>query len=113
VVVSPSDRFRGGLSSVPDSASDAASAQSASSSSGNDFFSRWKKFWPETGVNYTRYYLGPHGGNTSVYLTPGIVLGKFHLWDRLAFTVGGGYEIAVTSFHPTNHIAICSVRFQF
>ncbi|MFZ0617071.1 MAG: hypothetical protein WAM01_00145, partial [Candidatus Acidiferrales bacterium] len=61
----------------------------------------------------THYYQGEHGGNTSVYLTPGVVLGKFRLWDRLGFTVGGGYQIAVTSFHPTNHIAIFSARFPF
>jgi hypothetical protein len=73
----------------------------------------FKKFWPEVEVNTTRYFQGEHDGNTSVYLTPGIVLGRFHLWHRLGFTVGGGYEIAVTSFHPTNHIAICSVRFPF
>jgi hypothetical protein len=73
----------------------------------------FKKFWPELEANYTRYYEGSHGGNTSVYLTPGIVLGRFHLWHRLAFSIGGGYEIAVTSFHPTNHIAIASVRFPF
>ncbi len=73
----------------------------------------FKKIWPETEVNFTHYYQGEHGGNTSVYLTSGVVLGKFHLWDRLGFTVGGGYEIAVTSFHPTNHIGIFSVRFPF
>jgi hypothetical protein len=64
----------------------------------------------ETEVNFMRYYVGPHGGNTSVYRTPVIVLGRFHLWDRLAFTVGGGYEIAVTSFHPANHVATGSAR---
>jgi hypothetical protein len=73
----------------------------------------FKKMWPETEVNFTHYYQGEHGGNTSVYLTPGVVLGRFHLWDRLGFTVGGGYQIAVTSFHPTNHIPILSVRFPF
>jgi len=73
----------------------------------------FKKIWPETEVNFTHFYQGEHNGNTSVYLTPGVVLGKFRLWHRLGFTVGGGYEIAVTSFHPTNHIAICSVRFPF
>jgi hypothetical protein len=73
----------------------------------------YKKIWPETEVNFVHYYQGEHNGNTVVYLTPGVVLGKFHLWHRLGFTVGGGYEIAVTSFHPTNHIAICSVRFPF
>lgn len=72
-----------------------------------------KKFWPETEVNFTHYYQGPHSGHTSVYLTPGLVIGRFHLWDRLAFTVGAGFEIAVTSFHPTNHIPILSVRFPF
>ncbi len=73
----------------------------------------WKKFWPEMEVNFTHYYEGPHGGNTSVYLTPGIVLGRFRIHNRFALAIGGGYEIAVTQFHPTNHIAICSVRFPF
>jgi hypothetical protein len=73
----------------------------------------WKKFWPEAEVNYTRYYLGSHGGNTSLYLTPGLILGRFRIHNRFAFAIGGGYEIAVTTFHPTNHIAICSIRFPF
>jgi hypothetical protein len=73
----------------------------------------WKKFWPEMEVNFTHYYQGSHDGMTSVYLTPGIVLGRFKIHDRFAFAVGGGYEIAVTQFHPTNHVAICSVRFPF
>ena len=73
----------------------------------------FKKFWPETEVNFTHYYQGEHNGNTVVYLTPGLVLGRFHVWRHLGFTVGGGYEIAVTSFHPTNHIAIFSVRLPF
>jgi hypothetical protein len=73
----------------------------------------FKKIWPETEVNFTHYYRGEHSGNTLVYLTPGLVLGKFHLWHRLGCTVGGGFEIAATSFHPTNHIPILSVRFPF
>ena len=73
----------------------------------------FKKFWPELETNYARYYEGSHGGNTSVYLTPGIVLGRFKIHNRFAFAIGGGYEIAVTSFHPANHIAIASVRFPF
>lgn len=73
----------------------------------------FKKIWPELEVNFTHYYYGSHGGNTLVYLTPGVVLGKFHIWGRLGFTIGGGYEIAATSFHPTNHVGIFSVRFPF
>ena len=73
----------------------------------------FKKIWPETEVNFTHYYQGEHNGNTLLYVTPGLVLGKFHLWHRLGFTFGGGYEIAVTLFHRTNHIPILSVRFPF
>ncbi len=80
----------------------------------------YKKFWPELEVNFNHFYGGngnivptSHPGKTSVYLTPGLVLGRFRLHDRLAFTVGGGFEIAATSFHPTNHIPIFSVRFPF
>jgi excisionase family DNA binding protein len=71
---------------------------------------------PESEVDrylYRAVEEGSHGGNTSVCLTPGIVLGRFKIHNRFAFAIGGGYEIAVTSFHPTNHIAIASVRLPF
>jgi hypothetical protein len=42
-----------------------------------------------------------------------MVLGRFRLWHRLSFTAGGGFEIAATSFHPTNHIPILAIRFPF
>jgi hypothetical protein len=80
----------------------------------------FKKIWPEMEVNLNQYHGGnnnivptAHPGKTLVYLTPGLVLGRFNLWHRLAFTAGGGFEIATTSFHPTNHIPILSIRFPF
>lgn len=73
----------------------------------------FKKFWPETEVNFTHYYQGSHNGHTSVYLTPGLVLGRFPIHNRVALTFGGGFEIAATSFHPTNHIPILSMRIPF
>jgi len=73
----------------------------------------FKKIWPETELNFTHYYQGSHSGHQVPYATPGLVLGRFHLAGRLGFTVGAGYEIATTSFHPTNHIPIFSVRFPF
>jgi hypothetical protein len=80
----------------------------------------FKKIWPEIEVNLNQYHGGnnnivptAHPGETLVYLTPGLVLGRFNLWHRLAFTAGGGFEIATTSFHPTNHIPILSIRFPF
>jgi hypothetical protein len=79
-----------------------------------------RKIWPEVEVNLNQYRGGngsvvptAHPGKTLVYLTPGLVLGRFNLWHRLAFTAGGGFEIATTSFHPTNHVPILSIRFPF
>ncbi len=79
-----------------------------------------KKIWPELEVNVNHFYGGngnivptSHPGKTSIYLTPGLVLGRFTIHNRLAFTAGGGFEIATTRFHPTNHIPILSIRFPF
>jgi hypothetical protein len=72
-----------------------------------------RKFWPEVEVNYTHFYQGKNDGKTQVFLTPGLVIGKLHLWKRLGLTVGGGFQIAVTQFHTTNHNGILSVRFPF
>jgi hypothetical protein len=73
----------------------------------------FKKFWPETEFNFTHYYEGSHSGHQSLYITPGMVLGRFPIHNRIAFTFGGGFQIAATSFHPTNHIPILSLRIPF
>jgi hypothetical protein len=72
-----------------------------------------RKFWPELEINYTYFQDGPDDGKTQVYLTPGIVLGRFHLWKRLALSVGGGFQIATTHFYTTNHNGIFTVRLPF
>jgi hypothetical protein len=72
-----------------------------------------KQIWPETEFNFTHYYAGSHDGHSSLYVTPGIVLGRFPIHDRFAFFIGGGFQIAATSFHPTNHNGILSIRFPF
>jgi hypothetical protein len=71
----------------------------------------YRRFWPEVEVNYTHFQDGPNTGNTQVFLTPGLVIGRVHLWKRLALTLGGGLQIATTRFHTTNHSGILSVRF--
>jgi hypothetical protein len=73
----------------------------------------FKKFWPETEFNFTHYYQGPHNGNSLLYVTPGVVFGRFPIHNRVALTFGGGIEIAATSFHPTNHIPILPMRIPF
>jgi hypothetical protein len=72
-----------------------------------------RKIWPEIEVNSTFFVGGPHDGMKQVFLTPGIVLGRFHLWQRLGLSVGAGTQIAVTRFHTNNHNWILSVRFPF
>jgi hypothetical protein len=72
-----------------------------------------RKFWPEAEVNYTHFSQGPNDGKTQVFLTPGIVFGKFPIWHRLGFTVGTGVQIAATHFHTYNHKYILTVRFPF
>jgi hypothetical protein len=73
----------------------------------------FKKLWPEIEDNYTHFQDGAHDGMTQNFLTPGLVIGRLHLWHRVGFTVGGGFQIATTSFHTTNHNGIFSVRFPF
>ena len=70
-----------------------------------------KNFWPELEANLTYYDQGRYSGRTSVYLTPGLLIGRFRIKGRLAFSFGAGFETAATSFHPTNHMPVFSIRF--
>ena len=73
----------------------------------------FRKLWPEVEMNSTFFQDGPNGGNKQNFATPGLVLGRFHLWRRVGLTFGGGYQIATTHFHTTNHNAVFSVRLPF
>src|ERR1700760_2980623 len=51
--------------------------------------------WPELEVNWTHYAGGSRDGLDQVYLTPGVVIGRFDLSKALKFTFGVGYQLAV------------------
>jgi hypothetical protein len=54
-------------------------------------------FWPEFEVNDTQWLNGnERGGKNQVLLTPGIILGRFVIYKRVKFIIGGGYQIAVS-----------------
>jgi hypothetical protein len=53
-------------------------------------------FWPEFEVNYTHWADGERSGKDQVFLTPGLVLGRFKLCDDSNLIVGLGYQFAVT-----------------
>jgi hypothetical protein len=62
-----------------------------------------KYFWPEFETNVTRWWSGQRGGKTQVLLTPGLILGRFTIQDRVKFIIGAGYQFAVSpkeSFQP-------------
>jgi hypothetical protein len=72
-----------------------------------------RKFWPEVEVNSTFFQQGDHDGMKQTFVTPGLVIGRLHLYKRVGLTIGGGYQIAATHFHTNNHNAIFTVRFPF
>ena len=72
-----------------------------------------RKFWPEVELNSTFFQEGKNDGQKQNFVTPGLIIGRFHVRSRVGFTIGGGYQIATTHFHTTNHNAILSIRFPF
>jgi hypothetical protein len=80
-----------------------------------------KYFWPEIELNDTYWAGGLRGGKNQLFLTPGIVLGRFPLGGRAKLIVGVGYQIALGPnqvlkpvLTPTyNHQWIMSARVAF
>lgn len=54
-------------------------------------------FWPQIEVNWIYYPDGQRCGLNQVYLTPALVVGRFSIGGDLKFTLGVGYQIAVSS----------------
>lgn len=71
------------------------------------------KLWPEVEVNSTFWANGRNAGRKQVFLSPGLVVGRLHLWKKVGFAIGSGVQIAATSFHTYNHSWVVSVRFPF
>lgn len=73
----------------------------------------FKKIWPEVELNSTFFQDGKNDRQKQNFVTPGLVLGRFSLWRRVGFTIGGGFQIATTRFHTNNHNGVLSIRFPF
>jgi hypothetical protein len=82
----------------------------------------WQYFWPEFEVNHTYWVDGnERGGKNQVLLTPGLILGRFVIHDRIKVIVGGGYQFAVSPKYVDtseqtpayNHSAILTARLTF
>jgi hypothetical protein len=73
----------------------------------------WKRFWPEVEVNSTFFPDGANAGKKQAFVTPGILVGRIPIHDRVGLTFGVGEQIATTQFHATNHNWLFSLRMPF
>jgi hypothetical protein len=71
------------------------------------------KAWPEVEINQTWFSGGKNDGKEQTFITPGVVVGRMRLTDRVGLTMGAGVQIAVSQFHTNNHNIILSARFPF
>lgn len=73
----------------------------------------WRKLWPEIEINATWFQQGKNDGQQQTFVTPGLVVGRLRLTDRVGLTIGAGVQLAVSRFRTTDHAAIVSIRFPF
>jgi hypothetical protein len=81
-----------------------------------------KYFWPEVEVNHTYWMTGnQRGGKNQIFITPGIIFGRFVIHDRIKAIVGVGYQTAVSPTYTTkpvltpvyNHAWLLTTRLTF
>jgi hypothetical protein len=72
-----------------------------------------KFLWPETEFNYTYWPNGTHEGLNQLFVTPGIMLGRFPLFSRVSVMVGGGAQLALTDrpLYQRNFVFTARIRF--
>jgi hypothetical protein len=69
--------------------------------------------WPEIETNVTFFKGGPNDGKQQLFLTPGLVLGRFPLHNRVGLTLGTGMQIAASTYRSYNHALIFTARIPF
>jgi hypothetical protein len=69
--------------------------------------------WPEVELNSTFWSAGTQDGKKQTFVTPGVVIGRFPLHNRIGLTLGAGFQIAVTQYHNYNHAAVGTIRMPF
>ena len=69
--------------------------------------------WPEIEVNSTFNEGGTNDGKKQTFLTPGLVVGRIPLHNRVGLTLGTGLQIAATHSHTFDHNLIFTARLPF
>jgi hypothetical protein len=73
----------------------------------------FKYLWPEFETNYSWQSYGEETGHNVLFLTPGILIGRIPIHNRVGLTFGAGYQVAVTKYHPYNHSVVLTARIPF
>jgi hypothetical protein len=69
--------------------------------------------WPEVEINATSWFGGVRDGKTQNFVTPGVVVGRFPLHNRIGLTLGAGFQIATSEFYQYNHAFVGTIRMPF
>ncbi|PNG25816.1 hypothetical protein [Methylocella silvestris] len=78
-------------------------------------------FWPEFAMNDTQWTSGPRASRNQFLVGPGIVFGRFQIYERVKLSFGVAYQLAVvperailSPLTPTyNHAMLLSMRMTF
>lgn len=87
---------------IPDNAGDRTSAGLSVPANLVMQYRVGKYFWPDLEANYTYWASGTREGINQLFITPGFVLGNFHVRGRVALMFGAGCQMAVTH-NPVYH----------
>ncbi len=66
--------------------------------------------WPEVEANATWFSTS---GHRQTFVTPGVIVGRFHLTKRVGLSFGGGVSLAASSYHTESRRWTFTVRFPF
>jgi hypothetical protein len=69
--------------------------------------------WPEVELNYTYWPNGDRNGINQLYITPGLVVGRFKIHNRIGVTVGAGLQIPVTQGAQDDRNIVLTARVPF
>lgn len=69
--------------------------------------------WPDVEMNYTYWPSGTHEGLNQVFITPGLLFGRFKLASRVGFMCGIGCQFAVSEHPLYRRNYLLSIRFPF
>jgi hypothetical protein len=69
--------------------------------------------WPELESNATYFKGGPNDGKAQEFVTPGLLIGRIPLHNRVGLTLGAGMQIATSRDHLYNHAIIFTGRIPF